>query len=268
MPLLYIPNADMRGPDTSQTNSATKSRFQDRTAFVAIVDCLCLILEEKPPQVQSTFPSARPTRPQAERRTLKILAALLPDRIPMALSAGLVSRWLIKYPFHLLEQDDSQKQEGPTLDKAWRNEDPTLGTVIILLLGHPQSRKSLRNHGLIGSSVLEERDTECEETAGDRLTDDDDIVSARDHEASRRHHEESADEQALRRRRREAMVLGDGDAPITRGNIIEPLRSPVMHVDRVDDTTEPPTSAPDHLFNRISGWIASFNSPADIVASS
>ena len=71
----------------------------------------------------------------------------------------------------------------------------------------PEGRKQLRNHGLVGSSIGES-------------TEDLFMQNEEDADAGRVRRRDR-DQQALRRRRREAMVLHEGDEPLTTDDIIQ-----------------------------------------------
>ena len=139
-----------------------------------------------------------------------------------ALRAGLIHRWLSKFPFGGTDTPEAQKKEIVQRLKTGQSEDVLLSRIIGLICKEPEGRRQLRKYGLIGSAMDESRD------------EDGDVVMASPQEMLEqmdmeewdgagvpRVHEESMEEQALRRRRREAMVISDDGEPLGRENIIQ-----------------------------------------------
>ena len=203
--------------------------------YNALIDCLCNLI----PEHSSTTPTeykcvTQALRPQAERTALIILCRLLRDNLIDALSAGIVTRWLSKYPFGGSTTDEAVRREAVHQLKTFTSDDILMCEVIFRLDNFAEGRKQLRRCGLIGSAIGEndgnEGDTwmvDGEDTAGGGL-----VAGA----GSRRVREESAEEQALRRRRREAMVFSEGGGPLGRENIIQ--RDEVVLDDEVERELE------------------------------
>lgn len=187
-----------------------------------------------------TFPTTSPvlarTRPLGERKALQILNILLPENIPAAIEAGIVTRWLTKYPFPCALAEPSRRQDVVLLLKTWWADDAVMSSILSTLTTHPEAVKQLRNHGLMGSMIEEENDQDDDDEDDDDEDEDDededvwmtngeDTAGAYRGPSSRRFQEGSAEEQALRRRRREAMVLSEGGRPLGRDDIIQrPIR--------------------------------------------
>ena len=135
-----------------------------------------------------------------------------------AIEAGVVSRWLARYPFGGADAPQAKKKEvireivNGQQDGDLYYEDTHFGSsmrnILYTSFRVDEFRKEMQNHGLID---YRERDDE----------DDDTGLWPVVLRANNRHREESLEEQALRRRRREAMVLGRNDRPIQREDIFE-----------------------------------------------
>ncbi len=148
-----------------------------------------------------------------------VLCRLLRDNLIDAISAGIVSRWLSKYPFGGSTTDEAVRREAVHQLKTFTSDDILMCEVIVRLDNFAEGRKQLRRCGLIGSAIGESNGDEADtwmvdgdDTAGGNLASG---------AGSRRVREESAEEQALRRRRREAMVFSEGGGPLGRENIIQ-----------------------------------------------
>ena len=187
-------------------------------------------------------------RPPAERTLLMILHVLLLQSrhsIMVALSAGLVSRWLSKYPFPCtLEANGARRQEVASMfnPNAWASDDLLMANIMRLVVGSAEGVSQLERYGLRRSMYPGEQRTT---RGGDpprptRLADDDIAMTGGESTAGIPRRSESGDnrpgsswsrrppdplrseaEQARRRRRREAMVISDGTAPLTSGNILQ-----------------------------------------------
>lgn len=176
-------------------------------------------MEETSTTISPVLPK---TRPLGEKKILQILNVLLPENIPAALEAGIVTRWLSKYPFPCALTEPSRKQDVVILLKTWWADDMTMSSIFSTLASHPDGIKQLRKHGLMGS-MIEENDQDDDDD-GDSdvwMEDGDDTAGSYPQSASRRFQEGSAEEQALRRRRREAMVLSEGGRPLGNDDIIQ-----------------------------------------------
>lgn len=158
-----------------------------------------------------------------EKKALDILKLLLPENIPEALEAGIVSRWLCKYPFPCALAEPTRRRDVVILMKTWWSDDVTMSSIFSTLSSHPDGIKQLRKHGLMGS-MIEENDHDGEDDDAESdvwMVDADEAGGSFGQNFSRRLQEGSVEDQALRRRRREAMVLSDGIQPIGSEDIIQ-----------------------------------------------
>ncbi|EAU38682.1 predicted protein [Aspergillus terreus NIH2624] len=198
------------------------SRLKDLPTFNALVDCLCNFLEEHVEETSTTVSPILPkTRPLGEKKALGALNIILQENIPAALEAGVISRWLSRYPFPCALATPSRRQDVVILMKTWWSDDAVMSSIFSTLSSHPEGTKQLRKYGLMGS-MIEENDQDEEEAEGDSdvwMADGDDTAGSRP--ASGRRFRGTAEEQAVRRRRREAMVLTDGGRPFARDDIIQ-----------------------------------------------
>ncbi|KAJ5628321.1 Armadillo-like helical [Penicillium lividum] len=201
------------------------SRLRDLPAYTAIINCLCNFLEE---HTEVTYPTTSPvlarTRPLGEKKALQILNTLLPENIPAALEAGIVTRWLTKYPFPCALDEPPRRQDVESLLKTWWSDDTLMSSIFHNLTTHSEGIKQLRKHGLMGSLIEEENEEDYGDDDDDGdvwMVDGEDTAGSYRGSSSRRPRESNADEQALRRRRREAMVLSEGGRPLGRDDIIQ-----------------------------------------------
>ncbi|KAJ5599993.1 hypothetical protein N7450_001060 [Penicillium hetheringtonii] len=206
----------------SRTSVCT--RLRDIQTYTALINCLCNFLDEHTEQTStSNSPIAPKLRPVGEKKALTILNIILPENVPAALEAGLVSRWLCKYPFPCALADPSRKQDTAILMKAWWSDDAVMSSIFGTLTSHPDGVKQLRKHGLMGS-MIEENDQDDDDDDADSdvwMVDGEDTAGTYLENSPRRLREGNAEEQALRRRRREAMVLSEGGRPLGRDDIIQ-----------------------------------------------
>lgn len=216
-------------PIVSRTSVCT--RLRDIQTYTALINCLCNFLDEHTEQTSTTSSPILPkTRPVGEKKALAILNILLPENIHAAIEAGLVSRWLCKYPFPCALREPSRRQDVAILMKAWWSDDAIMSSIFGTLTSHPDGIKQLRKHGLMGSMIEEDdqEDDEDDEEGDDDdadsdvwMVDGEDTAGVYPESSPRRHRESNAAEQALRRRRREAMVLSEGGRPLGRDDIIQ-----------------------------------------------
>lgn len=212
----------------SVSRTSVCAQLRDVLTYTAIVNCLCNFLEEHREETTTADSPILPkTRPLGEKKALQILNVLLPGNIPGALEAGLVSRWLSKYPFPCASFDPPRRQYVVVFMKTWWSDDAVMSSIFSTLTSNPDAIKQLRNYGLMGS-MIEENDRDDQDDGDDDDYDDADsdvwMVDGDDtagQTSSRRLREESAEEQALRRRRREAMVLSEGGRPLGSDDIIQ-----------------------------------------------
>ncbi|KAL4888705.1 hypothetical protein BDV59DRAFT_205948 [Aspergillus ambiguus] len=206
----------------SLARTSVCSRLKDLPTFSAIVDCLCNFLEEHVEETSATVSPILPkTRPVGEKKALGTLNIILQENIAAALEAGVISRWLAKYPFPCALSEPSRRQDVVILMKTWWSDDAVMSSIFSTLSTHPEGKKQLRKYGLMGS-VMEENDQDDDDADGDSdvwMVDGDDTAGSR--QAPGRRFRGTAEEQAVRRRRREAMVLSDGGRPIGSDDIIQ-----------------------------------------------
>lgn len=206
-------------------------------------------------------PVRPPRRPPQERRLLSILTKILDvNNMEMALSAGLVSRWLYRYPFPCNLASSKQHDIVAMFRlKAWGNDDPVMAEVMHFITSVPSGLEELREFGLTkitnfyaywhGGDWYEEwpstRNDDVVMTGGEDTAG---ILSAatetgRDQRPgsswSRGHPTPGSQSDELqRRRRREAMVLSDGEGPLTEGNILQRENSRAALVPGEEPSTE------------------------------
>ncbi|MCJ1478914.1 hypothetical protein MMC13_007598 [Lambiella insularis] len=202
----------------SQTSA--RRATQSISTMSAIIDCLCnMTNEDSVPPGDLTNLEIRTT---AEQDALNVLCVSCGQSTNTALRAGLVNRWLAKYPFGGPHAPEIQKMEIIQTLRTNKSEDLVMNSILHAIYSEPEGRRQLRRHHLIGSAIGETPD----DNDGDILMIGGEDVAGRSsfryrNQRNSRVHEESPEEQALRRRRREAMVLSDGGAPLGRDNIIQ-----------------------------------------------
>ncbi|KAI2791523.1 hypothetical protein POX_c04384 [Penicillium oxalicum] len=234
------------------------ANLQDYETFTALVNCLCNFLDEHTEQTSTTASPILPkTRPLGEKKALQILNVLLPEDVSTAVAAGVVSRWLVKYPFPCALEEPSGRENVILLMKNWWSDDATMSSILGTLTTHPEGYEQLQEYGLMsimGDESEDDRDRDEDEDHDedpDEHDDDDseiwdiedsdedlDVDMPRDGDIlmeegddtaglgfhagpSRRLQAGTTEDQALRRRRREAMVLSEGGRPLGRENIIQ-----------------------------------------------
>jgi hypothetical protein len=158
--------------------------FCDLPGFTAVVDALvnCLPLHKiapapgslrKPTQVPArgtgpVSPLLPPNRPADETRLMQILQELLrcalnesTDGLSLALQAGVVKRWLRKYPFPCASPSNSHlgfnRSDVVSLFRidSWASDDPLMLRIMVLLGRDPEAMKQLRAIGIRGSDYKE-----------------------------------------------------------------------------------------------------------------
>lgn len=156
---------------------------------------------------------------------MNTLNILLPENIAAALDAGVISRWLAKYPFPCAVAEPSRRQDLVLLMKTWWSDDAVMSSIVSTLSSHPDGAKQLRKYGLMGSMIEENTQDDDEDHDSDIwMAHGEDTAGVRAFAAAgRRVREESPDEQALRRRRREAMVISEAGRPLGNESIIQPV---------------------------------------------
>lgn len=212
----------------SRTSVCT--RLRDIQTYTALVNCLCNFLEEHTERTSTTNSPILPqTRPVGEKKALAILNILLPENIPAALEAGIVNRWICKYPFPCALAEPSRRQDVAILMKAWWSDDAVMSSIFGTLTSHPDGIIQLHQHGLMSRMFQQNDQGDEDDDDGDDedadsdvwMVDGEDTAGAYPESSPRRHREGNAEEQALRRRRREAMVLSEGGRPLGRDDIIQ-----------------------------------------------
>lgn len=200
------------------------ARLQDLPTYTALVDCLCNLLDEHVEETSTTVSHIFPkTRPLGERKALHVANAIVPEDVSAALEAGIVSRWLCKYPFPCAVAKPSRRQDVVLLMKTCFSDDPLMSSVVSTIASHPDGVRQLRKYDLMGS-MIEENDQDEDDVDSDVWMIDGDGTAGARRFSERRFPEESPEEQALRRRRREAMVLSEGGRPLGNENIIQPVQ--------------------------------------------
>ncbi|BDD57890.1 hypothetical protein MPDQ_004092 [Monascus purpureus] len=207
------------------SRTSVSSRLKDLPTYNALVDCLCNFLEEHVEETSTTISPIFPkTRPLGERKALHAANVIIPENMPAALEAGIVSRWLRKYPFPCAVSEPSRRQDVALLMKTYWSDDPLMSSIVSTIAAHPEGAKQLRKYDLMGS-MMEENDQDDDDVESDVWMIDGEETAGARRFSERRFREESPEEQALRRRRREAMVLSEGGRPLGNENIIQPVQT-------------------------------------------
>ena len=209
----------------------------------------CAHSESGDPIFSPVYP---PRRSCKETKLLRILYGMIfsQPEIGPALSAGLVFRWLSRYPFpcrvHDLQCDTRSKPHDvlQLLTENWSGDDPHMAKIVGHIASSGKGVRALHRYGLshylrvdslhrpgedrLHSSIDSlERDvvmTDGEDTAGlPPVVVDVNWGDRPGSSWSRRPPNEmrTEEDEAQRRRRREAVVISDGDAPLRRENILE-----------------------------------------------
>lgn len=239
--------------------STMSSRLQDVTTFTALVNCLCNLLKEHTTERGTTLSQVLPrTRPLGESKALSTLNLIMPENLPAALEAGVVSRWLSNYPFPCAKHDEAKKRDVFVLIKRYWQDDPLMYSIMNTISSQQDGLKQLRKYGLMGSRLEELSQDEHgvpdnmivddEDEDGSEYDEDDDsdvwMVDGEDTAgvplpSTRRQQEATAEEQAIRRRRREAMVFNEGGRPLRQDDIIQPVYDDGAEED-LEDEGQPP----------------------------
>ncbi|KAF3398242.1 hypothetical protein F1880_005631 [Penicillium rolfsii] len=136
--------------DRALSKATALPYLQDLKTFTALTTCLCNFIEEHTDPWSTTISPILPkTRPLGENKAIEILWILLPGNVSTALEAGLVSRWLTNYPFPCVV-DKNRKEDVVILVKTWWSDDEIMSNIFDVLTDHPEAKKQLREHGLMG----------------------------------------------------------------------------------------------------------------------
>merc|ERR1711939_484802 len=201
------------------------------------------------------------TRPAQEESLLVILNYMLTEEplrrsviieppVIAALKAGLVTKWLARYPFPCALPENQgynfKRSDVARLFErmAWKTDDHLMAGIIFQVVHHPLGRKQMRDAGLQASSYRENVDpnswntgwtaerwesddsdndvamTGGEATAG-QVRDDVTVWEETVPAVTQWSVERSQEEEHLRRRHREAIVVAERGAPLRRENILQ-----------------------------------------------
>ncbi|KAK2796758.1 hypothetical protein FQN50_009439 [Emmonsiellopsis sp. PD_5] len=225
---------------TVRNKALNAFRLKDLPTYSALVDCLCSFLPEHKEENSNIVSDILPkTRPQGEMKALRTLEIILRENVPAAVEAGVVSRWLSKYPFPGVAQNESMRINVVAKTLAYHSDDPVMYSIISILFNHEQGLHHLRKYGLVEEHMNfytpggEDHGDYDDDSEDEDPSDSDSDVWMVDGEetagispwSSRRRREGTAEEQALRRRRREAMVFSEGGRPLGNDDIIQPVRN-------------------------------------------
>ncbi len=192
-------------------------------------------------------PVAPPFRPPQESKMLDLVYRLLcgEPNIDAVISAGLISRWLKVYPFPcklIRSGGGSPDVIALLMNDTWGDDDEIMTAIVVKLTLHQKGVDELRQCGLTRASSAaalhpntfpnyeEPIDNDVvmtggEDTAGIVIPNHTlDVADQRPGSSWSRqppNRQLSNQELQRRRRRREAMVLSDGDEPLTQGNILQ-----------------------------------------------
>ena len=203
------------------------ARLRDISTYNALVECLCNFLEEHTEVTCTNISPILPTtRPVGEKKALNTLNIILQEDIPAALEAGVVSKWLSRYPFPCALDQPSRKQDLVILMKSWWTDDAVMSSIFSTISSNPDGKRQLRKYGLMGSMIEENDHDDDDDIDSDIWMIDGEDTAGSTRLSGPRVPEGTAEEQAVRRRRREAMVLSDGGHPLRQDDIIQyPLQN-------------------------------------------
>jgi hypothetical protein len=142
-------------------------QLKDLRTYVALIDCLCNFVEEHTEETSATVSPILPkTRPVGEKKALHTLNFILGENILAALEAGIVSRWLLKYPFPCAAGTEPRRHDVVLLMKTMWSDDPVMSSIIRTLADHRDGKRQLRKYGLMGS-MMEENENDSSEGESD-----------------------------------------------------------------------------------------------------
>ncbi|MCJ1310956.1 hypothetical protein MMC25_004625 [Agyrium rufum] len=106
----------------------------------------------------STSPTNFSTRSTSESTALELLLLFLRMHLDEALHAGLVSRYLARYPFGGPNASEAQRMSAVAMIKRGGAEDGLMWELLTIVNGSPAGRKALRGARLVGSAIEESGD--------------------------------------------------------------------------------------------------------------
>ena len=196
----------------------------------AIVKCLCVLIPEaavleRDPPIESAY------RTQPERNALWILNHIVPAQTANAIKAGLISKWLVDYPFGGAGTPPRRRKEimygickGTESYKDVQYYH-LVQQILCRILNFSDFADEVDTCGLLNEDSKpnpplfnsgEIRGALAEEDMGVAAASDDQGADGR-----ARRQGESGEEQTRRRRRREAVVIGENGRPIRSQDIIQ-----------------------------------------------
>ena len=239
--------------------------FRDLSTYKAIVKCLCNML----PQAREAESSGTHHTP-AEADALWIMQQLLEINVGLALWAGLISKWLSKYPLQTKWPDKEKQQIIHDMIHDFEYDDDYERFFCCILREVSQykiARREMKKHGIgdpgpfdVGSNFADdsrwmarraEPPTSFLGRADDMglESDEEGVIIIEERRSNspppylnmalveeRRRGMESIEEQHLRRRRREAMVYAENGRPVQREDIIE--REYVVRDEEIEEELE------------------------------
>lgn len=194
--------------------SETVPKFNTPRAYRAFVRSLELCLSDRAPleKLNDTWFDEYGLRDMAEKLPIMFLAQLIQKYGPeQAIQAGLVERWLVKQNWG----DTPEEREVNFAHYLYKQN--RIVEIILKVQQHPLGRQALETAGLLpkipgannGFGLFATIHIETE------------IMDADHAEPTPRHLEQSPEEQRLRHRHREAIVINDGNLPLSRSDIIQ-----------------------------------------------
>lgn len=195
------------------------SRLNIPQTYNALVTSLVFCLTDTPQREYDPDHDDFDSHDINERLCLVILHILVLNfGIDSAISAGFVTRWLVK-----LRWGDTEEKQAHLVDLVKRRN--TLSDIICQVINNRTGMVQLRKAGLVGRGLdgfddtIDVRMVNGESTAGE--VDQPDMSFLEAPQGGTRLREQSVEETILRRRHREAMVLNDGVQPIGRDDIFQ-----------------------------------------------
>ncbi|OXV09327.1 hypothetical protein Egran_02917 [Elaphomyces granulatus] len=149
----------------SLSRTSVSGQLKDLRTYAALIDCLCNFLDEHTEETSTTVSPILPkTRPVCEKKALSTLNFILGENISAALEAGIVSRWLLKYPFPCAVGPEPRRHDVVQLMETMWSDDPVMSSIIRTLSGHRDGKRQLRKYGLM---VMEENENDSSDGDSD-----------------------------------------------------------------------------------------------------